>query len=498
METIRSQNILQTDALRRVEESHAQLEPSLMERAGQAAAQFALELLGGRTGCVLVLAGPGNNGGDAYVVARELLQRGVKVVLASLADPARLPADAAQARASWLAAGGQVFPDFIGNQWALVVDGLFGIGLSRAIEGAYAEWIARMNAMQCPVLALDVPSGLNADTGQAPGPVVRATHTLTFLALKPGVLTLDGPDYCGQVRLQDLGVSIDRPSSEGPGGRTITPACFAEYLQPRRRNVHKGSFGAAGVIGGATGMTGAGLLAARAALQLGAGKVFLGLLDATGWPADPLYPELMLRPPGDLHLLANALAVGPGLGNSEIANQHLRRALAFNGPLVLDADALNMLSELPALQTVLAQRQFAAVITPHPAEAARLSRCSVAQIQADRVGHARELAARFKACVVLKGCGSVVATPEGHWYINSSGNSGMASAGMGDVLTGLLLALLAQGWDSKAATLAAVHLHGAAADQLVAEGVGPVGLCAGETIGMARRVFNTWMRSANS
>lgn len=489
METpVLARPVLGSLAVREIELAHASLLPGLMERAGCAAARMALGLLAGQDGCVLVLAGPGNNGGDAYVVARALQEQGVRVVLVSVAEPDRLPADAARARAAWLAAGGQICRDFIGKQWALVVDGLFGIGLARPIEGVYADWIGRVNAMACPVLALDLPSGLDADTGCLPGPVVRATHTATFIALKPGLLTLDGPDHCGCIEVFDLGLSLP-PAA----GHEITPACFAQFLQPRRRNVHKGHFGAAGVIGGARGMTGAGVLAARAALRLGAGKVFLGLLDDGGWPVDPLYPEIMIRPPGDLHLMAEVLALGPGLGTSDTAQQHLRRALTFGGPLVLDADALNLIAEHPALQTLLAQRQPATVITPHPVEAARMLRVSVGAIQADRLASARELAERFRVVAVLKGCGSLVVAPDGTWFINASGNPGMATGGMGDVLTGLLLALLAQAWSPICAALAAVHLHGCAADQLARAGQGPVGLGAGETIDAARAVFNGWL-----
>jgi hydroxyethylthiazole kinase-like uncharacterized protein yjeF len=483
-----SRSILSTLAVREIELASADVTPCLMERAGCAAAGMAFDLLAGQEGCVLVLAGPGNNGGDAYVVARELLQRGVRIVLVSLADPDRMPHDAAQARSAWLAAGGQICRDFIGKQWVLVIDGIFGIGLTRPVEGVYAEWIDRVNAMPCPVLALDIPSGLDADTGSAPGPVVTASHTATFIALKPGLITLDGPDHCGRIRVFDLDLAV--PVS---AGREITPACFAANLRPRRRNVHKGHFGAAGVIGGASGMTGAGMLAARAALRLGAGKVFLGLLDDPGFTVDPLYPEIMIRAPGDLHLMADALALGPGLGSSDAALQHLRRALTFSGPLVLDADALNLIAEHAALQTLLAQRQPATVITPHPAEAARLLRASVASVQADRLASACELASRFRVVAVLKGCGSVVVTPDRQWFINTSGNAGMAAGGMGDVLTGLVLALLAQGWEPGHATLAAVHLHGCAADRLVSQGLGPVGLGAGETIDAARAVFNRWL-----
>ena len=481
--------VLRSPELRAIETLHADAEPSLMERAGQAAAVWAQELLGERRGCVLVLAGPGNNGGDGFVLARELLAHDVPVVLACQARPDKLSPDARVARQRWLDAGGQIVADFVGTQWALAVDALFGIGLSRPVDGLYAEWIARLNALACPVLALDIPAGLDADSGVCKGPVVRASHTASFIAHKPGLLTLDGPDHAGVLRLFDL----DLPAL-AEAGRLITPALFAGRLQPRRRNVHKGNFGAAGIIGGATGMQGAALLAARAALHLGPGKVFLGLLDVAGEGVDALQPEIMWRHPGDLHLLANALAIGPGLGQGDAAAMQLRRALGFAGPLLIDADGINLLVAEPALQGLLASRGGDTLLTPHPAEAARLLHSTVAQIQTDRVASACELARRCRAVVVLKGCGSIVAAPDGRWFINASGHGGMASGGMGDALTGLLVALLAQGWPALEAMLCAVHLHGAAADLLAREGVGPVGLSASETLPAARRLFNDWLQ----
>lgn len=480
--------VLRCRDVRGIEAAQLEAQASLMERAGLAAAGFALELLAGRPGCVLVLVGPGNNGGDGFVLARELRRQGVEVVLVSAAPAAKFPPDAAAARQSWLDAGGQILPDFIGTQWALVVDALFGIGLTRPIDGLHADWIARLNALSCPRLALDIPSGLNADTGALIGPCVQATHTATFIALKPGLLTLDGADCCGQVRVFDL----DLPAPDATG-HLLGLDCFAEQLQPRRRNTHKGQFGAVGVVGGAAGMQGAALLAARAALHLGPGKVFLGLLDAAGAGVDVMHPEIMWRNPADLILLASALVIGPGLGKGEAASVHLRRALGFAGPLLLDADGLNLLAAEPALLGVLAGRHGASVLTPHPAEAARLLQTSVAQVQADRVSIACELARRTQAVVVLKGCGSIVAAPDGRWFINTTGNSGMASGGMGDVLSGLITALLAQGWPALEATLCGVHLHGAAADQLALQGVGPIGLTAGETIAAARQLFNFWI-----
>ncbi|MDQ8021626.1 MAG: NAD(P)H-hydrate dehydratase [Moraxellaceae bacterium] len=480
--------LLPATAIRAVEARHHDLLPPLMERAGRAAADVALRILGEARGCVLVVAGPGNNGGDGFVVARLLKEAGRDVVVACHSDACVLPPDAASARAAWDAAGGRTVADFVGSQWGLVVDALFGIGLKRPVDGRHAECIARINAMSCPVLALDVPSGLDADTGVVRGCAVRATHTASFIALKPGQLTLDGPDHCGELSLHDLG--LDVPAG---AGALLDRSSFASQLRARPRNAHKGMFGDAGVIGGAPGMTGAALLAARASLKLGAGRIFLGLLDAEAPAFDPACPELMLRQPGDLHLLSSALAVGPGLGQSEQALQQLRRALGFTGPLLLDADALNLLAANPGMQQALGRREAATVLTPHPAEAARLLQCSTAEVQADRVASACDMARRFQACVVLKGCGSVLATPEGNWYINTSGHSGMASAGMGDVLSGLVLALLAQGWPAMPALAAGVHLHGCAAERLARAGVGPVGLSASELIDAARAEFNAWL-----
>jgi len=237
-------------------------------------------------------------------------------------------------------------------------------------------------------------------------------------------------------------------------------------------------------------MMGAALLAGRAALRLGAGRVFVGLLDLRLLGVDPLQPELMLRPAHDAIGLAGALAVGPGLGQADAALELLRTAIGAEAPLVLDADALNLLAQHPVLAGRLRRRPLPTILTPHPAEAARLLDCETGAIQQDRIAAALELARRFNACVVLKGCGSVLAAPDGHWAINPTGNAGMASAGMGDVLTGMVAALLAQGWEAWPALAGAVWLHGDAADRLVEQGIGPIGLAAGELIDEARASLN--------
>jgi hydroxyethylthiazole kinase-like uncharacterized protein yjeF len=321
------------------------------------------------------------------------------------------------------------------------------------------------------------------------GVAVKATRTLSFIVGKPGLYTLDGPDHCGEVIVDPIGVEAGTPE-----GQLVSPDLFRAFLAPRRRNTHKGDYGSVGIIGGAPGMAGAALLAGRAALRLGAGRVYVGMLERI--EVDTQQPELMLRGAAEVFSLATVLAVGPGLGQSNEAAELLRRALDGALPLVLDADALNLLAARPVLLRKVSRRGTPPVLTPHPAEAARLLGTNTEAVQADRLAAALELAQRHQALVVLKGCGSIVATPDGHWFINTTGNAGLASAGSGDVLTGMIAALLAQHWPPLEATLAAVHLHGAAADALAADGTGPTGLTAGETITAARSLLNRWIANA--
>ena len=464
--------------------------PGLMERAGLAAAEIARNVTasGGR---VLIFAGPGNNGGDAFVVARHLKSWWYKVSVVFTGDAEKLSADAKAAYAAWRGSGGgtvEAVP--AGQRWDLVIDGLFGIGLQRDLTGKHAEWVAAINALGVPVLAIDAPSGLETDTGRVMGSAVRANHTATFIGLKPGLLTLDGPDHCGQIHLCTLG--LDATALHKAQGAVIGSDVIAAALPPRRANSHKGDYGSVGIIGGAPGMIGAAMLAGRAALNIGAGRVYLGFLGADSPGVDPLQPELMLRTVVEVLKLdhLNCLAVGPGLGQSPDAHYVLAAALRANLPLVLDADALNLIAFDAQLQQLVSQRSQATILTPHPAEAARLLAGTTASVQADRITAACAIAARYRCAVALKGAGSICALPDGAWFINTSGNPGMASAGMGDVLTGIIAALLAQGADAKHALLAGVHLHGAAADSLVAGGTGPVGMTASEVTAAARALIN--------
>lgn len=468
--------------------------PDLMERAGLATAKLARDLLREKEKRILLFAGPGNNGGDALVAARHLRQWWLDVTVVFTGNESELPEDAKDAFQAWRDAGGQTLTGVsAGLRQDLIVDGLFGIGLRRPIEGRHAELVKGINASGNRVLAIDIPSGLDADTGRILGHAVRAQHTITFIGLKAGLLTLDGPDHAGEVHLDDLGIEF--PGEFSPGGWLIPETILGEVLAPRLRNTHKGTFGTVGVIGGASGLTGAALLAGRAALKLGAGKVRIGLL-ADSPTVDPAQPELMLRPAQDLLKMPelSCIACGPGLGQSQAAGHALSAVIEHPAPLVLDADALNLLANDTATQKALRTRRTPTLLTPHPAEAARLLGGTTQDVQADRLAAALDLAKRFNASVVLKGSGSICALADGSWYVNVTGNPGMASAGMGDVLTGILAALLSQGAEAEMALLAGVYLHGAAADHLAGQGTGPVGMTASEVIDAARLVLNAAMR----
>ena len=481
-----------TADIRRIEEK-AGPDAGLMERAGLAAADFAAQLVADRGKDVLVLAGPGNNGGDAYEVAANLKAEYFRVSVVSPADPAGLSKDAANARRKWLDSGGEIHPAAPADRkWALVVDGLFGIGLTRDVEGEYAKLVALANAQRCPVLALDIASGIASDTGRVLGHAVRATHTITFIALKPGLLTLDGPDHCGAVTVNDLG--LDAAGSVAPGAWVATPELFSNLLKPRPRNFHKGQAGSVGILGGASGMTGAALLSGRAALMLGSGRVYVGMLAPDAPAVDLLIPELMLRHPDEaLGMDLDALVVGPGLGQGERAETLVAAALASDIPCVLDADALNLIAESSDLKEACARRRSDTIVTPHPAEAARLLGAKTSDVQQDRYAAALRLSRDLHAHVVLKGAGTILVARDGHWFINTSGNAGMASAGMGDVLSGILGSLLGQGFAGESALVLGTHLHGVAADEAVRAGLGTVGLTASETIPAARRQWNRWL-----
>jgi len=484
--------VYRVSEVRRIEAAAAGI--PLMERAGAAAADVARVMANERGGTVLVLAGPGNNGGDAFVVARALRDAFFDVVVVFRGDPAKLPPDAAAAHRAFVAGGGvtvAAFPESFDG--SLIVDGLFGIGLARPLAAADAALVAQANASGKPILALDIPSGIDADTGVPLGPAIRAHATATFIALKPGLLTGDAVDLCGDITVHSLGLDAE----------AITPAighrldwhslaaALPAALSRRARNVHKGTFGTLGIVGGAEGMVGATLLAGRAALHSGAGKVWIGFVADPHPAIDWGQPELMLRSAAEvLESAPDALVCGPGLGTLSASKAIVAQAIASPAPLVLDADALNVIAADSTTFAAVAARRAPTLATPHPAEAARLLGATAAAVQKDRLAAAQALAAKLNAAVVLKGAGSVLAYPDGSWDINATGNPGLASAGTGDVLAGIAGAMLAQRIDAATALQLAVCLHGAAADACVAAGSGPLGLTAGELIPMARTLLN--------
>jgi len=478
-------------AIRKLEELAAPASGTLMERAGAAAAEFARDLCGDTAKAILVVAGPGNNGGDAFEVAAHLKRWFFRVSVVFSGERGKLPKDAQAALGKWEAAGGTLLGEIPGEpRFDLAVDGLFGTGLARALAGTHGTLVEKLNALGVPILALDVPSGIDADTGAIMGCAVRASHTLTFIAHKPGLLTLEGPDHCGELKLDTLG--LDPVRLLEPEGMLLDADILGGAITPRPRNFHKGQAGSVGVLGGAAGMVGAAVIAGRAALKCGAGRVYVGLLTPRPPYVDDVQPELMLRKPAALleKELVDVLVVGPGMGKADSARRLLAAALAAPVTIILDADALNLIAASRALATSLAKRKAATILTPHPAEAARLLGVTTGKAQADRVAAARTIAKRYRCIAVLKGNGSVIAEPGGKFWINPSGNPGMASAGMGDALAGIVAALCAQGAEPLQALLAGTYVHGAAADALVAAGSGPRGITASEVIDGARALIN--------
>ncbi|GAA4011328.1 NAD(P)H-hydrate dehydratase [Actimicrobium antarcticum] len=468
---------------------------TLMQRAGAATAQAALRMLAHKPAAatILVLAGPGNNGGDALDAAARLADAGARVSVLLCAEPDRLPQDAQQALQRARLAPMNFITTLPPAHWSLIIDGLFGIGLMRPIEGAMRTLITRVNEHGGPLLAIDVPSGLDADTGVIVGGdginsiAIRATRTITFIADKPGLHTGFGQEQAGTVDVADLDIGPDRfpPTTM----QLSAPTLFTNAIRRRSQASHKGTYGEVVVLGGGDGMTGAVLLAARAALLAGAGKTFAAFVGTV--PShDALHPELMCRSAATVDYGTSVIVAGPGLGQSDPARGHLLQALNTDRPLVLDADALNLIAAEPDLKARVARHPAPVILTPHPLEAARLMGSTAGTVQADRLHAAMTLARDCNAIVVLKGSGTIIARPDGQLAINPTGNPALASGGTGDVLAGLCGALLAQGWPAWEAATGAVWLHGHAADVLVKNGHGPVGLTASELLLQVRRELN--------
>lgn len=459
----------------------------LMQRAAQAA--FAsLQRRWPQARSLVVVAGSGNNGGDAFLLACLARRAGLSVSLIALAEASS--GDAAQAREAWLDLGGKIELAAAQSRFPVadvLVDGLFGTGLSRAPLGQAATLIRQMDEFPGHRLALDVPSGLDADLGIAPGVALRADATLSFVGWKRGLFCADGPDRCGDLELALLGLPVALYEGVEHDVELLQPD-LVHILGKRRRNVNKGTFGHVLTIGGDEGMAGAVRLAGEAALRSGAGLVSVATRAANARAINASRPELMVRgvdgPQSVVPMLerASVVALGPGLGQGSWAHALWDSALRAGKPLVLDADGLNLLVANPR------QLPDQCVLTPHPGEAARLLGCDVSAIQSDRFAAARALAARHASVVVLKGAGSLVADPQGRLALCPFGNPGMASAGMGDVLTGVIAGLLAQGMCTWDAARLGVLAHALAGDH--AAGSRPRGLLASDLFEPLRSFLN--------
>jgi len=478
----------------------------LMENAGRGAAQVLLQTFPGLTGQkVAIIAGRGNNGGDGFVIARCLFQKGIAVRVYLLAESNAVRGDAAANLELLKPLGIAVdeIPDksaFKRHKTAMRlqdvwVDAVLGTGLKSDVDGYFREIIDFINALNKPVFSVDIPSGLDSDSGQPRGACIRAHATATFGFAKIGHMLLPGATYTGSLHIVDIGIPGHIVAQAEPSQHLLTPEMIRNTLVPRPPDAHKGTTGHLLVVAGSPGKTGAAAMAAMAAMRAGAGLVTLGapkslnpvlasrFLEAMtsdlpetldGLLAESAFDKIM-----DLLSGKKCLVFGPGVGISADIESLLKRILPFLSiPVVIDADGLNNLAgDAGMLKTAGAP----VILTPHPGEMARLMGVSVRRVQADRPACAREFAREYNLHLVLKGARTVMAHPDGKVYINPTGNAGMASGGMGDILTGVIGGLLAQGYAPEAATHLGVYLHGAAADHL-AEQIGPIGFLAGDVM----------------
>ena len=460
---------------------------TLMQRAGAAALATLKRRWPGVTR-VAVLCGGGNNAGDGYVLARLARAAGLAVQVAALTDPARLKGDAAKAFADFAAAGGRhnAFGATAVTGSELLVDALLGTGVDRPVEGALRDCIEAANASGLPVLALDVPSGLDADTGFVQGVAIHATCTITFVGLKAGLYLGEAPNHVGSLEFAGLDIPAAARRPHVPVMRRIDEKILAAALPPRRRGAHKGEHGRVLIIGGFA-MAGAARLAGEAALRTGAGLVTVATSVGSAAAIVAGQPELIchvVRSAAGLRPLlgaADAVAIGPGLGLGRGMPKFLEAAADAGKPLVVDADALTLLSRHPRQRTNW-------ILTPHPGEAARLLGSDVASVQRNRRDAVREIVARYGGICVLKGAGTLAYSASAGTWVCDRGNPGMATAGTGDVLTGIIVSLLASGVDAMQCALAGVLLHAESGDR--AARAGQRGLIAGDLIAQLHRAVN--------
>ena len=478
----------------------------LMENAGRHVVEVIRQDLGDvRDKVVTVFVGKGNNGGDGLVIARHLLNMGAEIKVLLLADTKEINGDAAVNLEIWQKLGQKIYSIHHGDginivrlilmNTDLIVDAIYGTGFRGKVPEKVGRIIEVLNSSGKPIVAVDVPSGLEASNGKVNGPCIQATHTVTFGLPKLGLILEPGASYAGRLHIVDISIPAVLVEKEGPSRYLITPELVREWLPARPTDAHKGTFGRILIVAGSRGMTGAACLAGEAALRAGAGLVTVAVPETLHDILEMKLTEVMTTPLPDngkgclskeakqaiLSLLEDkdVLAIGPGLSNDPDVAALVRELLSsIKVPCVFDADALNALAGAGEL---LKKVQAPAIITPHPGEMARLTGTSIQEIQEDRLLAASKAALNWNDVVVLKGARTVVADPGGAIYINPTGNPGMATAGSGDVLTGCIAALLAQGLKPSRAAAAGVYLHGLAGD-LTAREKGMMGLVAGDLV----------------
>lgn len=461
---------------------------SLMMRAGEAAIAAGREFFPDARRWQ-VICGSGNNGGDGYVVARLAAEQGIAVSVLTLAPPESLQGDAATAYMDFAAMGGAVaeFDSALDADTELLVDGLLGSGLRRDVAGRFARAVNAMNAHGAPVLALDIPSGLNGDDGSVMGAAVDADVTVTFVGLKSGLFLDAGPERCGKLVFAGLDIPAECRESQPVELWRLGADTVRQALPRRQRAAHKGDFGHVLVVGGGAGMPGAVRLCGEGALRAGAGLVSIATHPSHAAFVSTGRPELMCHGVESAAALepvldrATVVALGPGLGTGDWSRQLYATVLASGKPLVVDADALNILAAAP-------QRRDDWILTPHPGEAARLLGQATAVVQSERRAALAELSKRCGGTVVLKGSGTLVSAAGRAPWLCSAGNPGMAAAGMGDVLTGLIAGILAQGLDTATAAAVGVQVHAMAGDR--AAGAGERGMITTDLIAEIRACVN--------
>ncbi len=449
---------------RRAIEDHGVSGYTLMQRAG-AAALSAARAHYPNARRRQIICGGGNNGGDGYVVARLAAQDGIVVSVLSLVDPESLCGDAAKAYADFAAEGGIVMPwaGELDGEAELLIDAILGSGLEREVSGDFAQAVEAINRHPADVHAMDIATGIHGDTGAVMGTAVKAGLTTTFVGLKAGLFLGAGRDYCGEVTFSDLEITGECWTRIEPTFKRMDDAQLMSLLPPRSRDAHKGDFGHVLVVGGGPGMPGAARLCGEAALRSGAGRVSIATHPEHAALISAACPELMSHAISSAKELTqliekiDVIAFGPGLGHTDWARELYAVVSESSKPAVWDADALNLLAARPGS----AEHR---VITPHPGEAATLLGISTAEVQSDRPAALASLSAKYGGVTVLKGAGTLISSTSSPPFICTTGNPGMAAPGMGDVLTGVIAALLAQGLSLQNAANGGVELHARAGD----------------------------------